>query len=108
MVGVAVIFLALWPTSGIPTMPPRQVWPAILMTGVLASALAYFIQTAAQRVLTTVRTAVVLTTEPLFAAVFGYLLAGERLNSVQMAGAALILVAVVLSEVVPAALAAPR
>jgi drug/metabolite transporter (DMT)-like permease len=108
MLGVALLFLALWPLTAPVEPPPRAVWPALIITGVVASALAYFIQTVAQRSLTTVRTAVVLTTEPLFAGLFGYLLAHELLSSSQLVGAALILAAVVTSEVVPALRASRR
>jgi drug/metabolite transporter (DMT)-like permease len=44
---------------------------------------------------------VILTTEPVFAAIFGYWLAGDRLVPFQIFGAALILAALVVSEVAP-------
>ncbi len=107
MISLAAVFLVLWPLSGPVTAPPREVWFALGLTGVVASALAYFIQTFAQRHLSTARTAVILTMEPVFAGTFGYLLAGERLAPVQWLGAALILGAVFLSEVLPAFRPAP-
>jgi drug/metabolite transporter (DMT)-like permease len=42
-----------------------------------------------------------MTMEPVFAAVFGYWLAGDRLVAVQIFGAVLILSALVIGEVVP-------
>lgn len=107
MLGVALCFGVLWPLFERPALPPRAVWPAIALTGVVASAVAYAVQTAAQRVLSAVRTAVILTLEPAFAALFGLALAGERLTPVQAAGAALILVAVVGSELRTATAAPP-
>ncbi len=107
MLSVAAVFLFLWPLSGPITPPPRQVWFALALTGLVASALAYFIQTFAQRHLSTARTAVILTMEPVFAGMFGYLLAGERLGPLQWVGAILILGALVLSEVLPALRPAP-
>jgi drug/metabolite transporter (DMT)-like permease len=101
MISCAVIFLAMWPASGPITPPPREVWFALVLTGLVASAVAYFVQTWAQRRLSASRTAVILTTEPVFAGIFGYLLAGDRLGAVQLAGAALILVALTVSEVIP-------
>jgi drug/metabolite transporter (DMT)-like permease len=101
MLVVGVVFLTLWPLLGELRPPPEEVWFALALTGLVASALAYFVQTAAQRHLSAVRTAVVLTTEPIFAGLFGFLLAGDRLGPVQLAGAALILAALALSEVVP-------
>lgn len=102
MAGVALVFGLLWPATGQLTLPPRGIWFALALTGLVASTLAYLIQTLAQRVLTTARTAVLLTTEPLFAAVAGFVLAGERLGPIQLVGAATIFGAVALSEIVPA------
>ena len=47
------------------------------------------------------RTAVILTMEPLFAALFGYWLAGDRLVAVQVFGGVLILCALLVGEVAP-------
>ncbi len=108
MLAVAAIFLVMWPVAGSIEMPPRDVWFALGLTGLVASTVAYGVQTWAQRHLSTARTAVILTTEPMFAALFGIGLAGERLGPVQVAGAVLILAAVVMSEAVPALLAERR
>ena len=102
MTGLAVIFLLLWPVTGTPSIPPREVWFALGLTGLVASAMAYLIQTFAQQHLSTARTAVILTLEPVFAGFFGFVLAGERLTPLQWAGAALILGALALNEVYPA------
>jgi len=102
MIAAAGLFLALWPFFEPLRPPPREVWFALVATGLLASAVAYVVQTAAQRRLSAVHTALILTTEPVFAGVFGYLLAGERLMPVQLAGAGIILAAVTLNEVVGA------
>ncbi len=71
------------------------------MTGIFASTLAYLIQTAAQRRLSTARTAVILTLEPVFAGLFGFALAGERLGPLAFLGAALIFGALLLVEIGP-------
>jgi len=84
------------------TAPPNgAVWIAIAITAVLASALAFFIQTWAQVHLTASRTALVLATEPAWALGFSILLAGQRLDLVQAVGAALVLLAIVGHELVP-------
>ncbi len=72
------------------------------MTGLLASAGAFYVQTFVQRRIPAARTAIILTMEPVFAALFGYWLAGDRLSAVQLGGAALILSALVIGEILPA------
>ena len=64
------------------------VWSALLVTGVFASALAFLVQTWAQRITTATQTALVFTLEPVFAAIFGYWLAGDRLGAAGWAGCA--------------------
>jgi len=91
-----------WPLFEPLTLPPASVWWAVILTGVLASALAFYIQTFVQRRLSALRTGIILTTEPLFAALFGYLLAGDRLTGIQLVGAALLMCAIAMSEIVPA------
>jgi drug/metabolite transporter (DMT)-like permease len=82
------------------------VWGALLVTGIFASAFAFLVQTWAQRDLSATRTALVFTAEPVFAGLFGYLLAGDRLGAIGWAGCALILGGIVVSE--PGAAAALR
>ncbi len=102
MISVAAVFALAWPATEPFTAPPLQVWHVIVITGLLASALGYYIQTAAQRHLSAARTAVILTLEPVFAGMFGFVLAGERLRALQWLGAALILSALLVAEVLPA------
>jgi drug/metabolite transporter (DMT)-like permease len=77
------------------------VWSALLVTSLVASALGFFVQTYAQREASPARTALILASEPAFAGLFGWALAGERLSALALGGAALILVAIVSVEVVP-------
>jgi drug/metabolite transporter (DMT)-like permease len=79
--------------------PTAAVWLAIIVTGVFASALAFYIQTWAQQHLSASRTALILTTEPAWALVAAVVLAGQRFGPVQAAGAALMLAAIVGHEV---------
>jgi drug/metabolite transporter (DMT)-like permease len=78
-----------------------SVWTALAVTSLVASALAFFIQTYAQRHTTSARTALILASEPAFAGLAGYAFLGERLGLVSWAGAALILGAIVAVELVP-------
>ncbi len=76
-----------------------QVWFALVVTGVLGSAVAFAVQTYAQRHLSPTRTAIILISEPAFGGLFGWLLAGEVLGVRGWAGAGLILAGMVVSEV---------
>jgi drug/metabolite transporter (DMT)-like permease len=81
------------------SLPSRDVWIAIVITGVFASALAFYIQTWAQQHLSASRTALILTTEPAWAVAAAVVLAGQRFGAMQAAGAALVLAAIVGHEV---------
>ena len=74
------------------------VWAALVVTGVFASALAFLIQTWAQRRTSATRTALAFAMEPVWAAFFGVWLAGDRLGATAWLGAALIMVGIVLAE----------
>jgi drug/metabolite transporter (DMT)-like permease len=80
------------------------VWGALLVTGVFASALAFLVQTWAQRRTSATRTALAFTLEPVWTAFFGYTLAGDRLGVVGWSGCAVIMAGIVLAE--PAAASA--
>lgn len=71
---------------------------ALLVTALLASAAAFWIQTAAQRVIPPTRTAVILTMEPVFAGLFGFLLLDERLSARGWVGCGLILTGMLIAE----------
>jgi drug/metabolite transporter (DMT)-like permease len=74
------------------------VWGALLVTGVFASALAYLIQVWAQRRMSAARIAIVFSLETVFAGLFGYWLAGDRLGWLGWGGCAVILAGIVLAE----------
>ncbi|KPJ74455.1 MAG: hypothetical protein AMS14_05505 [Planctomycetes bacterium DG_20] len=78
-----------------------DVWPALLVTGLVATAAAFLVQTYVQQRLRAVQTAALIVTEPLFAALFAYLLVGDRLTGLQMVGAVLMVAALILVEVYP-------
>jgi drug/metabolite transporter (DMT)-like permease len=83
-----------------PLEAPRgsTVWGAIVVTGLFASALAFIVQTWAQSRTTATRTALIFTMEPVFAALFGYLLAGDRLAAAAWVGCAGILAGILVSQ----------
>jgi drug/metabolite transporter (DMT)-like permease len=74
------------------------VWGALLVTGVFASALAFLVQTWAQRRTSATRTALAFTMEPVWTAFFGYTLAGDRLGWLGWGGCAVIMAGIVLAE----------
>ena len=76
----------------------RTVWGALIVTGVFASALAYLIQVWAQRRISAARIAVVFSLETVFAGIFGYWLADDRLGWLGWGGCAVILAGIVLAE----------
>jgi drug/metabolite transporter (DMT)-like permease len=82
------------------------VWGALLVTGVFASALGFLVQTWAQRSTSATRTALAFTMEPVFAALFGITLAGDRLGTLGWTGCAVIMAGILLTE--PAAADALR
>ena len=82
------------------------VWAALLVTGVFAGALGYLVATWVQARTTAARAALVFTLEAPFAALFGVLLAGDRLGWVGWTGCAVMLAGIVLAE--PAAAATLR
>jgi drug/metabolite transporter (DMT)-like permease len=102
ILAMSVLFAALWPFFEPVAFPPAGVWISLLVTGLVASAAAFYVQTTVQQRIPAARTAIILTMEPVFAALFGYWLAGDRLSALQVAGAALILSALFVGEVLPA------
>jgi drug/metabolite transporter (DMT)-like permease len=83
------------------------VWSALIVTSLVASALGFFVQTFAQQHAPPARTALILACEPVFAGLFGWLLAGDRLSASGWLGAGLIMAAIVAVELTPR-IRAPR
>ena len=77
------------------------VWSALLVTSLVASALGFLVQSYAQRMISSARTALILAAEPAFAGLFGYLLQDDRLSAAGWLGAALILAAIVAVDAIP-------
>ena len=74
------------------------VWNGIIVTACFATALAFWAQNKFQPLSTPTRTAIIFSTEPVFAGFFGFWLLGERLTLFQLIGASLILVGIVASQ----------
>jgi drug/metabolite transporter (DMT)-like permease len=97
MISAALLFSA----ASVPHFkpPPSSVWFAIVVTGVLASALGFLIQTWAQSHLSASRTALILVTEPAWALLAAIVLAGQHFGLLQATGAGLLLLAILGHEV---------
>jgi drug/metabolite transporter (DMT)-like permease len=96
----AFVGLAVVATSLGELQVPRgwTVWGALIVTGVFASALAYLFQSWAQRRIDATRTALLFSLEPVFAGIFGFSLAGDRLGWVGWSGCLVILAGIVVAE----------
>lgn len=84
-----------------PNLASRVAWNGILLTAIPATSLAFLVQNAAQRHTTTTHAAIVLSGEPVFAALFAYWLEGEVLGTIGMIGAGMMLAGMLLAELGP-------
>jgi drug/metabolite transporter (DMT)-like permease len=90
------LIAAAW--TGLRPATAVDAWHLLLITGVLGSGLAYTLQVMAQREVSPTRAVVILAGESVAAAAFSAVWLGERLAVHQWAGAAIVLGAMVLSE----------
>jgi drug/metabolite transporter (DMT)-like permease len=93
---VGVISLIAATPGGIAVPPDRGVWGVIVITGVLATAVAFFVQTWAQSLVSATRAAVVMTMEPVFAGLFAVVIGGNQLTLRTLGGAACVLAAMLI------------
>ena len=75
--------------------------PEILFAGVFATGLAFTLQVIGQRYTTAPQAAIFLSTESLFAALFGAIILGEKIPALGYAGGLLIFLAILLAELGP-------
>jgi drug/metabolite transporter (DMT)-like permease len=98
---VAVISLIAAAPGGIVLPPDPGVWAVVALTGVLATAVAFFVQTWAQSLVSATRAAVVMTMEPVFAGLFAVVIGGNQITLRTLAGAACILAAMLIINLKP-------
>jgi drug/metabolite transporter (DMT)-like permease len=101
--GVVALFLALF-IEPIGWAAIRAAIPEILYAGVVAGGAAFTLQAVGQRYTTAPQAAIFLSTEAVFAALFGAIFLGERLPLAALAGCGLIFAAILLVEAGPALL----
>jgi drug/metabolite transporter (DMT)-like permease len=100
LVIAAVCTLAALP-GGVELPQGADAWTAVLYMALVAGAAALVVQTWAQAHMSATRAAVVMTTEPVFAALFAVLFGGEVLGPRVLVGGALVLTAMYVVELVP-------
>jgi drug/metabolite transporter (DMT)-like permease len=93
---VAAISLIAAAPGGIAVPPSPGVWEVVGITGVLATAAAFLVQTWAQSLVSAARAAVVMTMEPVFAGLFAVFIGGNQLTLQTIGGAACILAAMLI------------
>lgn len=76
-------------------------WMPVLYSALIPIALGFTLQIAGQKHAPAVDAAIILSTEAVFAALFGYLLLGEMLGGRQILGCALIMVSILLAQLRP-------
>lgn len=86
----------------VPRLPHTpKAWLAVLVLSILCSAIGFVVQTVAQQHTTPTHTGLIFSLEPVFAAIFAFLLNGEMLSVRGYIGAALVLVSVLIAELDP-------
>lgn len=100
VVGILSTAFTLWLEQPVIPVQPR-VWIALLVTSLLATTYAIAIQNVMQKFTSPTHTALIFTGEPVFAALFAYLLLGEVLTFKQGIGCILILAGMLVSELKP-------
>jgi drug/metabolite transporter (DMT)-like permease len=78
-----------------------RVVTALIITSIPATAVAFWVQTWAQKQTTATRAALLFSLEPVFAWLTSFVVAGERLTSQAVVGAAFILIGIVFVELKP-------
>lgn len=102
MVGIAAVCLAATLPHHGPSLPPDgEAWVAVLYMALVAGAFALLVQTWAQSHMPATRAAIVMTTEPVFAAGFAVALGVDALTTRMVVGGALVLAAMYLVELAP-------
>jgi drug/metabolite transporter (DMT)-like permease len=91
-----------------PRAIPAEAWPLLLAVGLVASFLAIQAFYAGARRIGAAKAALISTVEPPIIVVLAWLFLGQTLASIQLAGAALILVAVIVAQTSPRPRGAPE
>jgi drug/metabolite transporter (DMT)-like permease len=100
VVGIlSLIFHFLFETSVTVSIFNEKLIFALFITSILATVVAFFIQTMMQKYTTPTKAAIMFTMEPVSAAFFSYFIGGELLTFKQYFGAIMIIAAMIIAEV---------
>ena len=94
---ITLTFSLLIETPRLPTTP--TVWAAALFLGILCTGVAFVIQSTQQKYTTASHVGLIFTLEPVFSCIVAFIFAKERLNARGYAGAALMLLSLIMMEV---------
>ena len=94
----ALICLAAAAPGGITAPPDYMVWITIGITAILATSVAFVVQTWAQKLISSTQTAVILTMEPVFAGIFATAIGGEVLTPRTIVGAICVITAMMIVQ----------
>jgi len=111
MAATAAVFGSLSVVAGRPLGPgaiPADAWPYLVGMGLVATFLAIQTLYAGARRIGAAQAALISTTEPLFIVALSYLFLDQTLSPIQLAGAALIVVGVVVAQTSPRPAGAPQ
>lgn len=100
-IGIVALFSGIFSLlleSGNNSFQPA-VWPALIITALFATCFAFFVQNYMQRFTSPSHTAIILTSEPVFSAIFSVILLQETLTPYAYWGGLLIISGMLLSEV---------
>ncbi len=100
----AIMLCCVWWAEPIVLRPSARLGFALVMTAFICTAVSFAVQAWAQRHTTPTRTGLIFATEPVSAAIISYLVYGEVLTGLVLAGAGLILAGVLVVELKPARL----
>lgn len=81
-----------------PMMFTGYVWFGLILTALVCTSLAFFLQSKMQQFTSASHTAIIFAAEPVFSAVFAYLLAGEILSPRGYIGAGCVLAGILIAE----------
>ncbi|MGZ5403420.1 MAG: DMT family transporter [Nocardioides sp.] len=100
-VAAGVCAIAAWTTGGVSAPPSRSAWLAVSYLALVATCLGFAAQAWAQSALTATRAAVIMTMEPVFAAVLAAATGERGLTPIAWSGGILVVAGMLLAELGP-------